>query len=325
MATLITGASGFVGLALAEHLLARGEHVIGYDLVPPPARALDAFAALPGRFHALTGDVRDAARLTDGVRTHDASRIVALAAITADARRERLAPQAIFEVNVGGALAAVTAAAGCGATRVLLVSSGAVYGASGAEPGPLDEVRTPLWPEGLYGLSKQTAESAARRLADLHGIELAIGRLGTCFGPWEAATAVRDTLSAPLQVLQLARERRKVLLPRAGLRDWLYVRDAAAALAALLDAPSLKAPDATYNLAAGFEWTVAQWCAEIAAQRPGFDWRIAAGDEAANVSYYASYDRASMSIDRLRADTAFVPRFDLAAAAADYLAWERTE
>ncbi len=324
MATLITGASGFVGLALTEHLLARGEHVMGYDLAPPPTRALNAFAALPGRFHAFTGDVRDAALLTNAVRAHGADRVVALAAITADAQRERLAPQAIFEVNVGGALAAVVAAAAadCGVERVLLVSSGAVYGASGAEPGLLDEVRTPLRPEGLYGLSKQTAESAARRLAELHGIELAIGRLGTCFGPWEAATAVRDTLSAPLQVLQLAHERRTVLLPRAGLRDWLYVRDAAAALAALLDAPSLKAPDATYNLAAGFEWTVAQWCAEVAAQRPGFKWRIAADNEAANVSYYAPYDRASMSIDRLRADTAFVPRFDLAAAASDYLAWE---
>ena len=322
MATLITGASGFVGLALAEHLLARGEHVMGYDLMPPPPRALKAFAALPGRFDVVKGDVRDAALLTDAVLALGADRVVALAAITADAKRERMAPQSIFDVNVGGALAAVSAAAACGVQRVLLGSSGAVYGASGALPGPLDEVLTPLRPEGLYGMSKQTAESAATRLAGLHGIELAIGRLGTCFGPWEAATAVRDTLSAPLQVLALAQEGRTVLLPRAGLRDWLYVRDAAAALAALLDAPSLNAPNATYNLAAGFEWSVAQWCAQVAAERPGFDWRMARADETPNVAYYAPYDRASMAIDRLRTDTAFAPRFDLVSAASDYLAWD---
>ena len=33
MPTFITGASGFVGLALAEHLLARGQDVVGYDLL----------------------------------------------------------------------------------------------------------------------------------------------------------------------------------------------------------------------------------------------------------------------------------------------------
>lgn len=321
MATLITGASGFVGLALAEHLLSRGDHVVGYDLAPPPEHALRTFAALPGRFDAVAGDVRDGDRLAHALRLHAADRLVALAAVTADAQRERAAPQSIFEVNVGGVLAAISAAAACGLTRVLLGSSGAVYGASGAEPGPLDEVRTPLRPEGLYGLSKQAAETAAMRLAALHGLDLVVGRLGTCFGPWEAATGVRDTLSAPLQVLQHARRGQVAVLPRAGRRDWLYVRDAAAALAALLDRPALPAP--VYNLAAGFEWPLTQWCDHVAAWHPGFEWRLARPGEAANISYYASYDRASMAIDRLRADTPFTPRFDIAAAAADFRAWDQ--
>ena len=42
---LVTGASGFVGLALAEHLLARGDRVVGYDLAAPPPAARRAFAA----------------------------------------------------------------------------------------------------------------------------------------------------------------------------------------------------------------------------------------------------------------------------------------
>ena len=42
MTTFITGASGFVGLALAEHLLARGEHVVGFDLAPPRPAAASA-------------------------------------------------------------------------------------------------------------------------------------------------------------------------------------------------------------------------------------------------------------------------------------------
>jgi UDP-glucuronate 4-epimerase len=207
--------------------------------------------------------------------------------------------------------------------RAVLGSSGSVYGASGRLAESLDELATPQQPEGLYGLSKQAAEGAAQRLAALHGLDLVVGRLGTCFGPWEAATGARDTLSAPYQVLQLARRGEAAVLPRDSRRDWLYVRDAAAALAALLDRPALPSP--VYNLAAGFQWPMSQWCARVAEWQPGFAWHIAGVAAAAhgppNVSYYAPYDRAPMAIERLRADTGFVPRFDLDAAAADFSAW----
>lgn len=319
MPTFITGSSGFVGLALAEHLLARGDAVVGYDLAPPPARALRAFEALPGRFTMETGDVRDAAALLAAMRRHAPRQLVTLAAITADARRECAAPQAIFEVNVGGVLAALSAAAECGVARVLHASSGSAYGVSGNGSDRLREDETPLRPEGLYGISKQAAEAAARRFATLTGLPLVVGRLGTCFGPWEGASTARDTPSAPLQVLRLARRGVPALLPRAGRRDWLYVRDAAAAMAALLDQPQWR--HATYNLAAGFVWSVADWCERVATDHAGFQWRMAGEGERPNVDYYAPYDRASMDIARLRAGTGFVPRYDLAAAAADFHDW----
>ena len=319
MATLITGASGFVGLALTEHLLTKGQQVVGFDLALPPKRAQQLFSSLPGRYEAVQGDVRDSQPLTQTLQRCGVDVLVALAAITADAERERLAPQSIFDVNVGGVLSAVSAAAVCGVKRVLLGSSGSVYGTTGIGPARLDEVNSQLRPEGLYGISKMAAELAALRLTELHGLHVVVGRLGTCFGPWEAATGVRDTLSAPLQVLQLAREGHAAVLPREGRRDWLYVRDAAAALAALLAATSLQAR--VYNLASGFEWTVAQWCAEVEKWYPDFMWHLARPGEASNVTYYANYDRASLSIDRLLADTSFTPRYDLAAAAADFRMW----
>jgi UDP-glucuronate 4-epimerase len=320
MATLITGASGFVGLALTEHLLAQGQQVVGFDLALPPKRTQQLFASLPGRYEAIQGDVRDSEPLTQALRRCGVDALVALAAVTADAERERRAPQSIFDVNVGSVLSAVSASALCGVKRILLGSSGSVYGATGMSSARLDEVTSQLRPEGLYGISKMAAELASLRLAQLHGVHLVVGRLGTCFGPWEAATGVRDTLSAPLQVLQLAREGHAAVLPREGRRDWLYIRDAAAALAALIATTSLQAP--VYNLAAGFEWTVAQWCEEVAKWYPDFTWHLARPGETANVTYYADYDRSSLSIDRLLADTPFTPRFDLAAAAADFRLWD---
>ena len=318
MTTLITGGSGFIGVALAELLLAGGETVIGYDLAPPPASALGAFAALPGRFVPVRGDVRDEAGLARAMREHLPDYLVSMAAITADAARERAAPRAIFDVNVGGALAVLAAAAGCGVRRVLHLSSGSVYGASGRDAEPLREDATPLRPEGLYGMSKRAAEEAVQRLAHLAGVPLVIGRLGTCFGPWEADSGVRDTPSAPLQVLRLAGRGQAVVLPRDSRRDWLYARDAAAAIAALLKADWRHA---VYNLAAGHVWRMSQWCERLAGRHPGFSWRYAEAGEPANVDYYADYDRAVMDIGRLRGDTRFEPRFGLQAAFDDFQDW----
>jgi len=318
--TLITGASGFVGLALTEHLLAAGHTVIACDLARPRAAALDVFSRMPGRLLTEVLDVRDGARVREVVQRHAPQRMVTLAAITADARRERASPTSIFDVNVNGAIHAIAAGAESGVSRFLHVSSGSVYGASGNGQELLHETQTPLLPEGLYGISKQAAEAAALRLAQLHGLDLTVGRLGTCFGPWEADTGVRDTLSAPLQVLELARQGIPARLPRPGRRDWLYVRDAVAALDALLSARAPAQP--VYNVAAGFEWSVADWCEQVARRHPRFTWTLAPDPADANVSYYAPYDRASMCIDALRRDTGFTPRFDLPAAAEDFHAWQ---
>ncbi|WP_407310244.1 NAD-dependent epimerase/dehydratase family protein [Pseudomonas sp. nanlin1] len=319
MKTLVTGCSGFVGLALAELLLSQGEEVVGFDLSPVPPAALALFSALPGGFAYQQGDVRDAIALHYAMHTHRPQQLVTLAAITADTRREREASQAIFDVNVGGVLAAIGAAADCGVARVLHISSGSVYGATGRAPFSLDEARSPLAPEGLYGLSKRTAEEAALRLASLRGMPLCIGRLGTCFGPWEADSGVRDTLSAPLQLLQIARQGGTALLPRDSQRDWLYVRDAAQAIADLLAQARWQLP--VYNVAAGFTWWLSQWCRRLEARHPGFRWRLAEPGEVPNVDLYADYDRASLSVQRLCEATGFVPRFDLAAADQDFHQW----
>ncbi|MEH3086576.1 MAG: NAD(P)-dependent oxidoreductase [Xylophilus ampelinus] len=321
--TFVTGACGFVGLALAEHLLGRGETVVGWDRTPPPPAARRRLDALPGRFVPLQGDACDAAALGAALAEHRPRRMALLAAVTAGPARERDDPEGIFAVNLVAVTTALRLAAAHGVGRVLLASSGSVYGRSGRGTEPLHETRTPLLPEGLYGISKLAAESTARRQAALLGLDLRIGRLGTCFGPWERDTGVRDTPSAPLQVLRRLRAGRPVRLPRPLRRDWLYVRDAAAAIAALLDAAVVGQP--VHNLAAGFEWSVADWCAWLAAQ-PGFgdaDWGLAADARAADIDAYADYDRAPMDTGALRRDTGFAPRYDLPQAGADYLAWLR--
>ncbi|MFG1426803.1 NAD-dependent epimerase/dehydratase family protein [Roseixanthobacter glucoisosaccharinicivorans] len=319
MGVFVSGSSGFIGLTVCEALLARGESVVGYDLAPPPPFAEAIFARLPGRFQWIAGDATHEDALTDALATSGADRMLILAAVTADAQRERTAPRTVIDVNVGGVASAMTAAAATGIRRIVYLGSGSAYGASGRGAAPLDEATTPLRPEGLYGISKRAGEAVALRLAELCGLDLVVGRLGTCFGPWEYATSARDTPSAPFQVLRRAARGEEVVLPRAHPRDWFYGRDAAAAILALMDTPRL--PHAIYNLSAGFIWSLADFCRALALRRPDMTWRFAQPSEAGNVNLYMPYDRAPMANGRLRADTGFVPHHDLPAALDAYLAW----
>ncbi len=318
MAAFVTGAAGFIGLAVTEALLARGERVIGFDLVPVSQYAEQTFGNLPGKFEQITGDVCDAQGLKAALRRSDVNCVLNLAAVTAGTAREIADPVTVVRVNVGGVATTIEAAAACGIRRVVHLSSGSVYGASGRDVDLLTE-DTPRRPEQLYGITKQAGEAVALRLADLYRLDLSIGRLGTCFGRWEYATTARDTPSAPYQIVQAARSRIPAILPRSHLRDWLYARDAAAAVIELLYARTRR--HRVYNLAAGFMWSIADFCARLQQVCPGFEWRFAHDGEAANIDYYAPYDRAAMAIDRLRGDTAFLPRYNLAEALADYLQW----
>ena len=179
----------------------------------------------------------------------------------------------------------------------------------------MDEDETPPAPASLYAITKLAGERTALRLGDVFGLDVVAGRLGTCFGPFEHDTGARDTLSPPWQVLQHARAGVPVKLPRAGRKDWLYSRDAVAAIIALLDAPR-PLPRRLYNLGAGFEWSMAEWCAAIGRSSPGFTWAIAPD---ANVDFYGDVDRSPLSAVNLIRDTGFVPEFGMQMALADYL------
>jgi UDP-glucuronate 4-epimerase len=97
---------------------------------------------------------------------------------------------------------------------------------------------------------------------------------------------VRDTPSAPYQIVQAARSGGPAILPRSHRRDWLYARDAAATMIELLYARTRR--HRVYNLAAGFLWSIADFCARLQQVYPGLEWRFAQQGEAASIDYYAA-------------------------------------
>jgi nucleoside-diphosphate-sugar epimerase len=319
MTILITGGTGFVGLAVAEQVLREGGAAILFARKPPPDNLLRRLPA--GKLRIAVGDVRSAADLAAACRDDPIDEVIHLAAMTPGPERERADPQAILSVNVLGTAATLKAMAdGPRPRRIVVMSSVAVYGFSSAAPaGAYGEDRTCPAPASLYGITKLAAEQTALRLGEVYGLDVRAIRLGPVFGPWEYATAVRDAMSPHRQVLEHAAAAIPVLLPRPMQADWIYSRDAARGILAVLRAPRLV--HRVFNLGGAVVSDLVQWCTAVTAREPGLVWRVAAQGELPNVAYNLARDRAPLDNGRIVREVAFHPRYLLPAAADDYLAW----
>lgn len=237
MRVVLTGGSGFIGLALTEGLLAQGAHVTSLSLTPPPGWA----TARLGGAEFRTGDVCDGPALAALLAEARPDVLIHAAAMTPDDAREAAGDAArVVAVNVGGTATAVEAAAAAGVGRVMALSSVAVYGRTLPETPVLVEDETVCTPATLYGLTKHAAERLALRLGAVHGVEVVAPRLGVAWGEWEHRTPARPTPSAPFQIMAAALEGRAVSIPRGTALPLIHVRQAVQALVALLTAPPPK-------------------------------------------------------------------------------------
>ncbi|HEX2828432.1 MAG TPA: NAD(P)-dependent oxidoreductase [Burkholderiales bacterium] len=321
MNVLVTGGTGFVGLNVAEALLARGDRVSIFSNAELPATARDELDALPGELRVVTGDVADGDAVARAMADAAPECVVHAAVITAGEARELAQFDRIVDVNLKGTAHVVAAAADCGVRRVVYVSSGSAYGSALVENDAVDE-STPAAPDTLYAITKFASERVCARLRAIRNADVVCARLGSVFGPWERDTGVRDTLSLPFQILARALSGEPVVLPsREPRRDWIYSRDVAAGIVALLDAPAL-AHD-LYNLSGGRGWTgfTVRWCESLKTIYPRFEYRAALTGERPTVAFLGDRDRAPMAVRRLREDAGFAARHDAEAAFADYLAW----
>lgn len=318
MNTMITGAGGFVGLNVAEALLREGRDVVLFDARPAlPDDARETFDALPGRATYVRGDVLDDSAVAAVLAEHDVDRVLHMAVITPGLDRERRHAQRIVEVNLMGTMAVIEAARAHGVRRFVYPSSASVYGHASFDDALLEEATTHPIPDAFYAISKYAAERGVLRAGELWGLPAVAARVGAVFGPWEHETGLRDTLSGPMQATRSALRGEEVVLPRPGPVDWVYARDVAGALIALLDTETTRHP--VYNVSGGTRWTVADWCARLLEAYPGFSYRFAEPGEAPTIAM-GPRDRSPLAIDRLREEI-YRPRFDLSTAFDDYRAW----
>jgi dihydroflavonol-4-reductase len=168
----VTGASGFIGGALARRLVERGDEVVGL------ARSDVAEAIVASRGASVArGDLLDEGSLEAGMRGCELAYHVAGVNTHCPDDAEML-----LRVNVGGTEAAVRAAASAGIRRMVLTSSAASVG----EPaGTVGDERTAHRGSYLsvYDRSKHVGEQAAFNTARRLGVELVAVNPSSVQGP----------------------------------------------------------------------------------------------------------------------------------------------
>ena len=172
--TLITGATGFVGSAVARTLLARG-HTL--RLLVRPGGDRRNIAGLPAEL--AEGDLTDPASLAaaaEGCRY--------LVHVAADYRLWVPDPDRMMQANVEGTRALLLAAQSRGVERMVYCSSVAALGLVG--DGTVADETTPVHPDkivGIYKKSKYLAEQAVLALVRDHAMPVVIVNPSTPVGP----------------------------------------------------------------------------------------------------------------------------------------------
>lgn len=186
---IVTGAAGFIGHAVAHRLLARGEKVIGVDIVNDyydPALKEARLATFEGHesftFNRL--DIADAAAMAQLVRDYGVRRVVHLAA-QAGVRYSIENPFAYERSNLAGHLSVMEACRHASDFEHLVyASSSSVYGDKpmGGEGFTEDEPATS--PVSLYAATKRACELMSQSYASLYGFPQTGLRFFTVYGPW---------------------------------------------------------------------------------------------------------------------------------------------
>lgn len=240
---LVTGAAGFLGSALANRLDREGHQVRGYD---------DLSAGDPSRLSAdvlfTRGDVTDRPKLWTLLQEVDC--VYHLAA-KVSVPESILYPREYNIINVGGTVSVMEAMRDVGVRRVILISSGAIYGDQGQQPLVED---APPNPGSPYAVSKLAAEHYVHTIGKLWGIETVALRVFNAYGPGQPLAAAHPPV-VPHFLRQVAHGGSMIIHGKGEqTRDFVYLDDVVEAMVAAASAPTIDR--SVINIGSGIETSI---------------------------------------------------------------------
>ena len=257
MRVLVTGAAGFIGMSLSKRLMARGDSVVGVDVVNDyysvqlKRDRLAHLAKQDGDFALKEVDFADHEALDAALAGERFDRIVHLGA-QAGVRYSITNPRAYAQANLVGHLNLLEVARHAEVEHMVYASSSSVYGGNTDLPFSVDDrVDHPL---SLYAATKKADELMSETYAHLYRLPLTGLRFFTVYGPWGRPDMAMWIFTKAI----LAGEPIPVFNHGRMQRDFTYIDDIVSGVVACLDSPPAddgevkaggsKGPHAVYNI-----------------------------------------------------------------------------
>jgi len=243
MRILVTGAAGFIGSALSERLLARGDEILGvdnlnnyYDVTLKEARLARLTPHTGFRF--VKASLEDRQAIDAAFAEFRPQRVVNLAA-QAGVRYSLENPRAYVDSNLVGFINILEACRHGGIEHLVYASSSSVYGANRKLPFSVrDSVDHPL---SLYAATKKANELMAHTYSHLYGLPTTGLRFFTVYGPWGRPDMALFLFTRKM----LANEPIEVFNHGKHTRDFTYVDDIVEGVIRTLD--HVATPDPTFD------------------------------------------------------------------------------
>ncbi|MEB3371250.1 NAD-dependent epimerase/dehydratase family protein [Saccharopolyspora mangrovi] len=290
MRILLTGAAGFIGSAIADALTDRGHEIVALDALLPQAHG----APPPTRHPLVRGDVREAELVRELLRGVDV--VCHQAAMVGHGVDPSDMPDYAAHNDLGTAVL-LAAMHETGVRRLVLASSMVVYGegryrcaehgrlrpgkrraediAAGRFEPPCPHCGQPLEPElvpedavldprSTYAATKLAQEHLAAAWARQSGGDVRALRYHNVYGPWmPSGTPYAGVASLFRSALQRG-QAPHVLEDGGQRRDFVHVRDVAAANLAAVEAPAPEGELDAVNICSGQPRTIGELAESLA-------------------------------------------------------------
>ena len=243
---LVTGAAGFIGAALCQRLLERGDRVIGLDNLnsyydPALKRArlaeVEAVAAAPGdgswRFEPIALEEADALM---ALFAAERPAVVVNLAAQAGVRYSLENPAAYIQSNLVGFGHILEGCRHHGVENLVYASSSSVYG--GNRNLPFHEQQPVNHPVSFYAATKKANELMAHTYSHLYGLPATGLRFFTVYGPWGRPDMAPMLFASAI----LAGEPIKVFNHGQMQRDFTYIDDIVEGVLRCCDKPATANP-----------------------------------------------------------------------------------
>jgi nucleoside-diphosphate-sugar epimerase len=298
---LVTGGLGMIGAYTARALVD-----LGHEVVATAHRRTEVPSFLSGRVAVESLDVTDRDAFLALAGRHEISDIVHLAGSIPDED-----PVGYFRTDTTGLLNALDAARTWGVRRFAVASSLGVY--IGRTEIPWHEelaLPTAELPHLIIAFKKAVEPLTTHSLQG-SGVQPVVLRIGSTWGPLMDPESPFNRI--PPYISAVLRGEQPPPLHADDGGDSCYAPDAGRAIALLISAETLRHD--TYNVSSGRPATNRELANALEAITPGLRLDLLPGRQG------GPGDDPYLDTTRLSRDTGFAPKFDVAAAVADYVAW----